>query len=169
MKLVSTIKSLLQNKEEVNHHFIFIEAPSKLVAPEIILWGEASWWPKKSSMRFVKKTEGDVRVGSRFEQQVRLPRGPKWDVEVTKLVPGEEAQIERTFLNGIFIGKESVALESRFNGTRVDYHMRCKIRGFINSLVWKFFFKGLHDKNIDMILTALKDYVLHKQRKSHIQ
>ena len=112
----------------LNHHFIFIEADANIVGPQAILWGEASWWPKKSSMKFVRTTSGEIKVGTQYKQKVKLLFGPSWDVEVTRLILTRE--IERTFLNGMFQGKEWVTSEGRFNGTRVDYTMQCEVKGF---------------------------------------
>lgn len=165
MKWVSIISRLRQNKEvQVNRHFVFIEADAKIVAPEIILWGEATWWPEKCSMRFIRKTPGAVAVGTRYEQKVMLPLAPRWDAEVTRLVA--DTEIERTFLNGPFEGFERVTLEPRLNGTRVDYCLHYKIRGKINTVLWAALFVKLHDKNIEMILTALKNYLVKKVKQS---
>lgn len=163
MKWDSIIRNLKGNSlEAVNHHFVFIEAPQELVGLEIILWGEASWWPAKCTMKFTRKTSGELQVGTRFEQKVLMPGAPSWEVEVTKLIPNQE--IERTFLNGIFIGKETVALEPRLNGMRVDYTMRYKIRGRLNGILWPLVFEKMHDQNVELILSALKDFVLRKQK-----
>ncbi len=166
MKWDSIIRNLKGNSPEaVNHHFVFIEAPQELVGPEIILWGEASWWPKECTMKFIRETPGELKVGTRFKQKVLMPGAPSWDVEVTKLIPNQE--IERTFLNGIFMGKETVALEGRQNGTRVDYTMCYKIRGRLNGMLWPLVFEKMHDKNVGLILSALKDFVIRKQKHLH--
>src|SRR3989344_5929037 len=117
MKLASIISRLRQSKtQQLNYHFVLIEVPQNIVAPEIILWGEASWWPQECTMKFIRTTEGEVKVGTRYRQKVLLPLAPGWDAEVTKFTPGVE--IERTFLNGFLEGSETISLEDRFNGTR---------------------------------------------------
>lgn len=148
-------------REGLNRHFIFIEAQEKIVGPEVIRWGESSWWPKRCTMKFIRRTPGELRVGTRFEQRV-VPLGPRWEVEVTGLV--ENRRIERTFLNGLFHGREIVTSEGRLNGTRVDYVMQYKIRGLFNKVLWPLVFRRLHDKNIQMILAALKEYAVNKQK-----
>ncbi len=167
MKLVSNIKSLFQSSLKRNHHFVFIEAPVKIVGPEVVAWGEAVWWPKKCSMRFVKKTPGEIKVGTRYEQKVLLPFAPRWDVEVTKLAFGQT--IERTFLNGIFQGAEQVTIEERLNGTRVDYEMQYTLRTVIDKILWRLLFERMHDKNIQMILTALNNFCVEKHAKENQQ
>lgn len=154
-------------RDNINHHFVFIEVPESIVGPEIILWGESSWWPKKCTMKFTRLTEGELRAGTQFEQKVLLPFGPRWKVEITKLVPNRE--IERTFLDGMFKGRERVVIEGRLNGTRVDYYMDCQAQGIINKILWPILFKKLHDNNIRMILAALKDYAVKKEKESQEQ
>ncbi len=114
-------------------------------------------------MRFIRKTSGDLKVGTQFTQKVLLPWAPDWDVQVTKLIP--ESVIERTFLNGIFKGKETVrvvALEE--NKTKVDYVLEYEVQGFLNRLLWPVLFERLHNYNIEMILTALKKFALGKKK-----
>lgn len=147
-----------------NHHFVFIEAPIALVFPEIVSWGEAAWWPKKSDMKFVKKTEGDVAVGTRYVQKVKGAFAPHWVVEVSKIVPNK--LIERTFKTGMFRGYEVVKLEERSNGTRVDYEMLYFINGFINKFMWSFKFKEKHDENLKLILATMQETILTKQKEN---
>ena len=154
-------KVVKDTKKGINHHFIFIEAPLELVAPEIVLWGEAGWWPKACKMKFIRKDTGEIKAGTHYEQRVAAFPGVGWFVEVTKLDKNRE--IERTFLNGMFKGYESVKLESYSNGTRIDYVMHYKICGILNKILWPLIFRKLHDKNIQMILHALKDHVIERQ------
>ena len=149
-------------KQRLNHHFILIEAPADLIAPEVMIWGEADWWPKNSSMKFTRLTSGEIQVGTKYRQQVLLPLAPKWEVEVTRLVPGKE--IERTFLNGMFKGKEAVRLEERYNGTKVEYEMHYEVLGILNQILWQLLFQKMHDRNIAMILKSLQSYVTSKQK-----
>ena len=149
--------------DQFNHHFILIEAAKELVAPQVILWGEAVWWPKNSSMKFTRLTPGDIRVGTRYRQKVLLPFAPSWEVEVTGLIADHE--IERTFLNGIFKGKETVSVQERSNGTKVDYRLQYQLRGLVNTILWPGIFSKMHDQNIEMILNALREYSMNKKAK----
>ena len=149
-------------KQRLNRHFILIEAPADLIGPEAILWGEALWWPKNSSMKFTRLTHGEIQVGTKYRQEVLLPFAPKWEVEVTRLVLGKE--IERTFLNGMFKGKEAVTLEERYNGTKVEYTMHYEVLGILNQILWQFLFQKMHNQNIERILKSLQNYVTTKQK-----
>ena len=148
---------------QLNHHFILVDAAKELVAPQAILWGEALWWPKNSSMKFTRLTPGDIRVGTRYRQEVLLPFAPSWEVEVTGLITDHE--IERTFLNGIFKGKETVSVQECSNVTKVDYRLQYQLRGFINTILWPMVFARMHDQNIKMILKALQEYIMNKEVK----
>ena len=150
-------------KEQQNRHFIFIEALVEIISPEITLWGEASWWPKKSSMKFTRLTDQPVGVKTKYRQEVLLPLAPKWEAEVTRLIPNKE--IERTFLNGMFKGKETVSLEERYNGTKVEYLMQYEVVGIFNKILWKLFFRKMHDQNIEMIFHALKEDIAKKMEQ----
>lgn len=162
MSVISLFKRRGRSKKESsNHHFILIEAPEKFVGPEVILWGEASWWPQDCSMRFTRTTIGKLAIGTEYEQKV-VPRGPSWSVRVTKLIPNRE--IERTFLNGMFRGKENVNIEGRYNGTKVNYLLQYEVKGIINNILWVLIYRRLHDQNIELILTALKDYAMQKMK-----
>ena len=153
----------IKTKEKLNHHFILIEAPCELVASEIISWGEALWWPKKSFMMFTRLTPGEIKLGTKYRQKVLLPLGPAWEAEITRLIPGKE--IERTFLNGIFQGKETISLEQRYNGIKVDYLMRYQVVGILNKILWQLIFQKMHDRNIETILKALQEYMTNQQKK----
>ena len=139
-----------------NFHFSLIEAPRERIWPQVVVWGECAWWPPPSLMKFTRITSGDIHRGTRYLQKVRLPLGPAWQAEVTQLIPGR--LIERTFLGGLFQGRETVTLEKRSHGTRVEYTMEYRIPHPINGLVWKLWFSKLHDQNIKLILSALKTY-----------
>lgn len=153
-------------QDKLNRHFIFIEESADLIAAEIILWGEAFWWPKNSVMQFTRLTPGEIRVGTRYRQQVLLPFAPSWEVEVTKFDP--QGEIERTFLSGMFKGKETVRLEERYNGTKVDYLMQYQIQGVVNKILWLMVFQKMHDQNLEMILKSLRDYIMKKKEANYL-
>ncbi len=157
MKSVLIIANMSRNKpEEVNYHSVYVEGKLPEIGREIITWGESSWWPPKSQMHFEKLTDGEVHLGTKYEQRVQLPCGPRWMVAVTNLVPAQE--IERTFLNGLFSGKETVRVEPHAEGGIVHYRMQFQVNGPVNSILWKLFFKKMHDENIKMILKSLKEH-----------
>jgi len=140
-----------------NRHSIFIEASAAEIFPQILLWGEANWWPEKSQMRFIKETSGDINVGTRYIQKVLLPFAPQWEVEVDCIVSNQK--VGRKFLNGIFNGREYVELEPTAIGTKVNYVMNFEINGSVHKVLWNLFFRKLHDRNLTMILSSLKDFI----------
>lgn len=154
------IKPKRATKLSENRQFVFIEAPIELVGPEVVLWGEASWWPKDSAMQFVKTSPGDVGVGTTFEMKLVKPIKHAWKAEVTRFIPGQ--LIERTFKTGPFKGYELVYAEERSNGTRVEYELHYTIPGPFDLLMWNLFCKKMHEASITKILEALKAFCMKK-------
>ena len=143
-----------------NCHSILVEASAKDIFPQILLWGEAEWWPKKSQMKFIRETSGEIKIGTRYLQKVLLPFAPQWEVEVNCLESNKK--VGRKFLNGIFTGAEWVELEPVAGLTKVKYIMNFEVNGFLNRGLWNLFFRRLHDRNLEMILTNLRDFIVNK-------
>lgn len=154
-----------------NKHSIIVHCHLKEALPEIILWGEAHWWPKNSLMRFLRSGSGIVSKGTprknpsgivrgtRYRQEVLLPFAPSWDVEVEKI---DDKSIARRFLNGMFDGRETVSLEFAKDGINVSYVMNYQINGLLNKILWPLVFERLHNRNIEAILASLKNYLEKK-------
>jgi hypothetical protein len=142
-----------------NHHSVLIACAPSQALPEIIRWGEATWWPKDSLMRFEREGSGEVRTGTRYRQKVLMPFAPSWDVEVTRL---EDSGITRRFLNGMFEGEETVAVKPRGSGVEVSYRMSYSINGSLNRVLWPLVFRRLHDRSIEAILANLKRFLEKK-------
>lgn len=141
---------------ELNTHTVTIGAAPDKVYPEIIRWGEAGWWPKKSQMRFIRVGGAGIQKGTRYRQQVLLPLAPSWDVEVEEVTP---RSITRAFLNGMFEGYETVSVSPVGAGTHVLYEMHYRVRGFFNRMLWPVVFEKMHDANIKEILKNLKNFI----------
>ena len=144
-----------------NRHDIVIKSDQASVRYEILWWGEAVWWPQNSLMRFVRLTERPLCKGTRYRQEVVIPFAPSWEVEIDSLT---DTSITRRFLNGMFMGFETVSFIDRAGSVEVSYRMYYECQGFLNHLLWLFVFKNLHDKNIELILASLKTY-LEKGKK----
>lgn len=140
-----------------NRHTIVIAThDAASLKKEIIRWGEASWWPQRSLMKFVRLTPGETGRGSLYRQHVLLPFAPSWKVEISAIA---DRGITRTFLDGMFGGSETVSFAELGSGMRVDYEMRYEVRGVLNRLLWPVFFRHLHDRNIKEILKGLKAFM----------
>ncbi len=139
-----------------NRHSILIKCGEKEALCEIIRWGEASWWPKNSLMRFARQDTSAVKKGTRYQQRVLLPFAPSWGVEVQDLT---DNSITRRFLDGMFAGSETVSLKKSWEGIEVSYAMNYQINGLINRILWPLFFERLHNSNIRAILSNLKAFL----------
>lgn len=152
-------------KEKIIHHFIFLEIPLEVAAPIVLQWGEAPWWPRKGcSIKYIRKTPGEVQVGTRFRQKISKVLAPSWDVEVSQFVA--ERQLQFKFLNGPLKGYEDIKLEWRYNGTRIDYELHYQTRGLLNKILWSIFCQKNYDNSLKVVFAALKDY-LTKLYKEH--
>ena len=140
-----------------NRHRVIIKTLDEgALVKEIFCWGEAGWWPKRSLMRFERKTEGPVAVGTRYVQKVMLPFAPQWEAEVDGLRP---SGISRKFLGNMFDGHEDVHCRRLPEGFCVEYAMSYEVKGFLNRILWSLVFRRLHDKNIEDILNHLKKHL----------
>ncbi len=139
-----------------NRHSIYIQGSLEKAQWETQVWGEASWWPKDSLMRFERKETGPLKVGTRYCQKVLLPFAPSWDVEITVL---NNVRVTRKFLNGMFEGEETVSCVPVPHGVTVTYCMQVRVKGFLNRILWALVFERLHNKNIEAILAHLKRYM----------
>ncbi|MFA5039409.1 MAG: hypothetical protein WC732_06990 [Candidatus Omnitrophota bacterium] len=140
-----------------NRHDIMVKTSDRsALVEQIVLWGEASWWPRKSLMSFERLTGGAIAPGTKYIQKVVLPRGPRWRAEVSELTA---SGISRVFSDGMFSGYERVNCEPVGEGFRVDYVMHYEIAGALNKLLWALVFRRLHDQNIEEILRQLKRYM----------
>jgi hypothetical protein len=101
--------------------------------------------------------EGDVCVGTSYNQKVTLPFGPSWEVEVESIVEGRE--ISRKFLNGMFRGVERLYMIPVHAATEVHFLMDYEVVGWLNNFLWRKKFEAMHDRNIGVILGALKAHI----------
>lgn len=164
------LKSQKDQPFQVNRHFVFVEAPIRIVGPEAEVWGEGEWWPKDSGVKVTRQTNGALAVGTRYLHSVNKPFVKDWISEVTKYVPGK--LVERTFRGGLLEGFEAVTIEERSNGTRVDYELHYRVNGLVGKLLWLLIYRRKHDENIKKILEALKNYSLmqyQKQQGKHLE
>jgi hypothetical protein len=104
-------------------------------------------------------TGGTVSVGTRYQQMIRAPfLGQRWTVEVSRIVPGR--LIERTFLDGPFSGFERLEGVGAPEGTMVIYAIHGHLRHGFGRRMWPVLWERLHDHNIRLILSALKDFMM---------
>lgn len=161
------LKKTQHAPEKTNRHFLFLEAPVSIVGPLALHWNEGAWWPQTCDVEISKEGQDAMQVGTRYRQVLRGHKGKGWLVEVTQLVPGK--LLERTFREGLFTGVEKIMLDERSNGTRVDYVLTYRVSGMLNQWLWNLFLEKKHDANIEMILKALKDYLLkHDLMNTHL-
>jgi hypothetical protein len=139
---------------------VTVKADSVLTFEEIIRWQDAGWWPDVP-MKFTKLTENDGRPI--YLQEARVPFGPRWH---TKVEPAnyQKKVTRRYFLDGMFKGgSEEISLESSQGDLLVKYDFCYEIKNRVAKFFWNKIFKGLHKKNIERILQALKEHLEKRQ------
>jgi len=149
------------NQEKTLHQLVFLEVPAKVVGAELIYWGQASWWPPKVSFKLRRKTIGDLKVGTQYELKYQFPFSFSSELEVTRYVP--DRVIEHTFIKGALRGQETILVEERYNGTKISYTLKYRIKGLGRKILWSLLLGRLHSANIKMILMSLKEHILKMQ------
>ncbi len=162
--MATTLKRKLKNSLTVIHEFMFFEAPIQMVSSEVIAWGESSWWPSPCLWKYIRLTEGPIRVGTQYTIKINKPSAQDWSAEVSQLLPNR--MVERVFTKGLFKGFERIMLEERANGTRMDYELHFQIRGILNLLLWPLVLRRQYLNTIKKITGALKSYITTQAEKS---
>jgi hypothetical protein len=145
---------------KVNRHSVEIAADKARIFKELVLWGQASWWPKDANMKFVNLSGVAVQEGTEYLMKI-VPSGASWHARVTKIEP--DYSIRRDFLDGMFNGFETVSIKDKGNNFfEVAYEMFYQINGSLNKLLWPIAFEKLHNANIRMILNSLKQHLEQK-------
>ena len=135
-----------------------VKAPVARVFRELLLWGEASWWPEQSKMRYTRlSSPGDVQVGTRYRQKVHVRFGPVWDAEITSI--GANREVSFKFLNGMFKGVYRLYVIPEGGLCEVHFLMDYEVVGLVNRVAWRLMFERKHDENINMLLSAMKSYL----------
>lgn len=141
----------------VNKHEIRVFINQEAIFEEIVLWGEACWWPKFSNMRFIKQSQEKVQEGTKYTMKI-VPFGPAWEAQVTKLE--DNYSIRRDFLSGFLSGFETVSiLPAEKIGYKVAYEMFYKIESSGLKLLWNSILVHIHNHNIRSILKNLKRHL----------
>ena len=141
-----------------NRHEISINTTNKEEAfRQILLWGEASWWPKKSSMKFTRIGRGPIVQGTLYRQKVMLPFAPSWCSVVTNINQG--VSTSRKLFEGFLDGQEEIKIVQGNNSLSAVYCLEYSIPNFVYRWLWKIFFESLHNYNIELILNNLKGYL----------
>ncbi|MCQ9205851.1 MAG: hypothetical protein NG737_06035 [Omnitrophica bacterium] len=137
---------------------IAIEAEPEAIFRELLIWGQSSWWPRSSLMRF-KNLSGKIDTQTLYLQKVKFPFAPSWHTKNTE-VSESKFYIKRCFLDGMFKGFEELLIsEYSQRSKKVAYCFNYEVNGFINKIMWKTVFKRLHINNINLVLGSLKKFL----------
>jgi len=124
---------------------------------EIVLWGEALWWPKQCMMKFIRLDEIPVQRGTRYMQKIQFPCAPSWTSVVTDIENNKS--ITRKFLDSFLDGYEQISITPKQDAVAVTYCLQYALRGRLYPVLWKLGLQGLHNRNITLILNSLKKHI----------
>ena len=147
---------------KADNFFIFIESPIKVVGPQIFLWSQANWWPEKCDLEVVDIPAGGIRPGTQSVHTIKGIFTARLESQVSQVVP--ERLIERTFTKGLLKGTETISVEERYNGTRLDVKLQARPRNIISYLLWPTLYRSAYMESIRLILQNIKNYCLSVQR-----
>ena len=137
---------------------VVIASNPQAIFEELLIWGEASWWPKEALMRFINLS-GKREEATVYLQKTKLPFGPAWHTR-NEIIDNQNLRIRRIFLDGMFDGFEELIVERlQENVFKAIYIFNYQVKGLINKVMWSLIFKRLHIKNINLILNSLKRYL----------
>jgi len=144
--------------KRLNKHELFIETEDyKRIFDQLVLWGEAPWWPVNCLMRFRRIGNEPVRKGTMYHQQVRVPFGPRWLSVVSDI--DDNRSISRKYLDSFIDGEEVARVITVNGGAKVEYELSYSIKGFFYQCAWERCLCSLHDANIQKVLGHLKTYI----------
>ena len=142
--------------------FVFIESPIKVVGSQISLWGQSNWWPLECGIRTVNVPDGNLDLGTKTKTKIKGVLPGTLQSQVSALVP--DRLIERTFTGGLLKGKETISVEERYNGTRLDVRLEASPSNIINQLLWPLFYRKTYIQGMKKVLENIKNYCLSVQR-----
>jgi hypothetical protein len=159
---MTALKKQRKPTDNVEVHFVFVEAPFEKVASEIMKWEEASWWPKDSGISVVRSPAGPVQMGTIFQYKLTKSILKGWTAEVTGYTPNR--LLASTFKSGLLQGAEAITIEERANGTRVEYEIRYQVKGLLFKILWTLLGERPHVMAIKKILAAFRNYMIEKSK-----
>lgn len=124
---------------------------------EIVLWGEATWWPNSCRVVFIPMDRSPIQVGTQYKQKVLLPFAPSWLFLVKDIKTNKS--ITRKLHKGFLDAEELISIIPEKNRLKIQYDMEYKVKGRLYRILWKLFLKKMHDENINLILGNLKRYL----------
>jgi len=121
---------------------------------EIVLWGEATWWPSNCKVVFIPLDRSPIQVGTQYRQKVLIPFAPSWFSLVKDIKDNQS--ITRKLHKGFLDAEEVISIIPKENSLKIKYHMEYRVKGRLYRILWKLFLHKMHNKNISLILGNLK-------------
>jgi hypothetical protein len=153
---MSILKSFRKKDHaEVIHYVVLIEAPLEIVGAQLSAWFNNAWRPSESSLMLKCPEEEAVKAGAICRAELTKFLKVSWQMEVAKIVPDHFVISD---LTGFFTGTETVTVEERDNGIKVDYRMAYEFKNPIHQIMWSLWMEDAFIHEVRKSMDALKSY-----------
>jgi hypothetical protein len=115
------------------HYVVVIEAPLEVVGTQLAGWFTNAWRPSDAVLKYKCAESGPVKIGSKCRGEFTKFLKAGWQLEIERL---EGTHVIHAKLKGFFTGTETVTVEERDNGIKVDYRMTYELRNPIAQIMW---------------------------------
>jgi hypothetical protein len=154
MSILKTLKK--KDHLEVIHYVVLIEAPLNVVGDQLGVWFDNTWRPSASALVFkCSEAAAAVKIGSKCTAEFKKILKVKWQLEVTGFTPNHSVE---SALSGFFTGTETVTIEERDNGIKVDYHMTYELQNPIYQIIWSLWMEDVFVDEVRKKMEALKAF-----------
>ncbi len=144
-----------KDQGDIIHYVVLIEAPLEVVGAELAHWFDNEWRASGSAIRYQCADKGALKVGSWCAAEFKKILPARWELAVAKY---EANHFVQASLSGFFNGTETVTVEERDNGIKVDYRMTYEFKNPLHQIMWSLWMDEAFIKEVRNAMDALKTY-----------
>jgi hypothetical protein len=144
-----------KDHSEIIHYVVLIEAPLNVVGAQLSTWFINDWRPSGSPLVFKCDDNDPVRLGTKCRAEFKKLVKINWQFEVTRF---SQDHFLHCALKGFFKGTETVTIEERGNGIKVDYHMVYELSNPVFQIIWSLLIEEPFVGELRKSMDALKTY-----------
>jgi hypothetical protein len=143
-----------KDHSEIVHYVVLIEAPLTVVGAQLSSWFANDWRPPASPLVFTCD-DGSAKLGTKCRAEFKKLIKISWQLEVTRFSPNHSLQ---SALKGFFKGTETLTIEERGNGIKVDYHMVYDLSNPLFQIIWSLWIEDPFVEELRRSMEALKTH-----------
>jgi hypothetical protein len=152
MSILSVFKR--KDHSEIIHYVVLIEAPLDVVGAQLTAWFDNEWRPSDATLVY-KCADGRIKTGTTCQAEFKKILKANWQLEVTRIEPKHSVT---SAVTGFFNGAETVTMEERGNGIKVDYRMTYEFRNPIHQIMWSLWMEDAYVGEVRKSMEALKEF-----------